>query len=231
MKVSAALGVGLFSSLLAGAAIAQTETAAPASAPPTVAAAPVKPGAHLHDGFYLRLGTGFGSYGETVRRAGQDQSTTVTGVATVGEWLVGGAVRPGLIVGGGVFTSNVLASDRTVSGATPPDEIAGGQGTFSLVGPFFDYYFNPTKGAHIEAAIGFATVTGTAVTSSSKDTVALGGGAVIGAGYEWWLSDNWSVGVLGRMAVGWVTGRDNADVRWYRSVGASPSVLFTATFN
>jgi hypothetical protein len=230
MKVVTASITLVVSSLLAAAALAQAEPVAP-TGPPTVATAPAKPGAHLHDGFYLRLATGFGSYSETVRQAGQDQSTTVTGVATVGEWLVGGTVRPGLILGGGVFTANVLASDRTVSGATPPNEISGRQGTFTLVGPFFDYYFNPAKGAHVEASVGFATATGNGVTSSDKDTVAVGGGALVGAGYEWWVSDNWSVGVLGRMAFAWVTGRDNADVRWYRSVGASPSVLFTATFN
>ena len=57
------------------------------------------------------------------------------------------------------------------------------------------------------------------------------GSAMFGVGYEWWVSDQWSVGVLGRMALAWTTGKDTADVRWYHTIGASPSILFTATFN
>jgi hypothetical protein len=229
MRFTTALSIGTLSSLITATALAETE----AGAPPTVSAEATKRGVHLHDGFYLRLAMGFGSYNETVRQAGQDQSTNVTGIANAEEWSIGGAVRPGLIFGGGVFASTLLASDRSVSGATPPAGVADGQGTFSLVGPFFDYYFDPAKGLHVEAAVGLASVRGfSAVTNKvDKDAITVGGGAMFGVGYEWWVSEQWSVGVLGRMALAWTTGKDTADVRWYHTVGASPSLLFTATYN
>jgi hypothetical protein len=229
MKLTTTLAVGIVSSVMATAAVAQTET----NATPTVSTVPAKKGVHLHDGFYLRLAMGFGGYNEMVRQAGQDQMTHVTGIANAHEWLIGGAVRPGLIFGGGVFASNLLASDRSVSGATPPAGVADGQVTFSLVGPFFDYYFDPAKGLHVEAAVGIANLRGLNVVTNTfdRDAITVGGGAVIGLGYEWWVSDQWSMGVLGRMAMAWTTGKDNNGVRWYHTVGASPSVLFTATFN
>src|SRR5688500_5253802 len=128
----------------------------------------VKPGARLHNGFYFRLGTGFGSYNENVQRSGESKSSLVTGIASAGEIAVGGAISPGFILGGGVYSSSVLASDRSTptKGATmPPPEVIEGRGDFSLIGPFIDYYFDPTKGMHFQAAVGLATVRGLNVES------------------------------------------------------------------
>ena len=71
-------------------------------------------GVHTHDGFYLRIATGFGGYSESITAEDADRSTQVTGMASVSELTFGGAVRPGLILGGGFFTSSVLSSERTV---------------------------------------------------------------------------------------------------------------------
>lgn len=186
-------------------------------------------GAGVHDGFYLRLATGFGAYNEGIRRAGQDRETRVNGIATVGELAIGGAIRPGFILGGGVWSSTVLASDRTVRGTTPPAEVLDTRGEFSLIGPFVDYYPDATQGLHFQGAIGLANVRGFG--NGDDDPVALGGGLMLGIGYEWWVSEEWSLGVLGRLAVGAATGTDNTDKRWYHTVGATPSALFTATYN
>ncbi|HEY0707694.1 MAG TPA: hypothetical protein VGG33_12905 [Polyangia bacterium] len=203
------------------------------AADPTIAAPALPPGAHLHDGFYLRLGTGFGSYGEAIRQSGADKQTTVSGIANVTELAIGGAVRPGLIFGGGVWTSTVLASARTIRGTAPPPEVIDSRGDFQLVGPFFDYYMNPSGGFHMQGAFGVANVRGMSVetTNFDKDSISVGGGLMFGVGYDWWVSKEWSIGVLGRMTVG-ITGQDDkADVRWYHAVGGTPSVLFTGTYN
>jgi hypothetical protein len=205
----------------------------PAVATPVVSAPASARGVHYHDGFYLRIATGFGAYSEGITQKGADQSTEVTGIASAGEIAVGGAIRPGLIIGGGAFNSGVLASDRTVRGATPPPEVIDSRGDFAIVGPFFDYYFEPSGGLHLQGAVGFVTLRGLSVGSGEFDrhSAAVGGGAMVGFGYEWWVSNQWSLGVLGRVMGGVATGTDSTDTRWNHVVGASPSVLFTATYN
>lgn len=190
-------------------------------------------GARYHDGFYLRLATGFGGYNETITAEDADESTTVSGMATVSELMVGGAVRPGLILGGGVWTSSVLASDRVVDGAMPPVEVWGGSGNFSLIGPFIDWYFDPGRGLHFQAAIGGATVRGWDLPEAqdNPDAVSVGGGVMLGFGYEWWVSNQWSFGVLARLAAVGAIQEDDQGMTWSHGIGATPSVLFTATLN
>lgn len=216
-----------------GSAAAVTPAHAQGPASPMIADVAQAPGVRFHDGFYLRLGTGFGSYSEGIRQSGEDKTTTVSGIANVTEIAIGGAVRPGLIFGGGVWTSSVLASARTVRGNAPPSEVIDSRGDFQLVGPFFDYYTNPAKGFHMQGAIGVANVRGMSVDSVNfdKDSISVGGGLMFGVGYDWWVSDQWSIGILGRMTAA-VTGQeDKTDVRWYHAVGGTPSVLFVGTYN
>ena len=219
--------------LVLAVSVAFTTEAAAQGSVPGVSQSAEKPGARLHNGFYLRLATGFGSYNESIRQSGADKDSTVTGIASAGEFALGGAVRPGLIFGGGVWSSSVLASDRTVRGNAPPSDVIDGRGDFSLVGPFFDYYFDPRKGLHMQGAVGIANVRGLSVDSGKfdKDSISVGGGLMFGFGYDWWVSDEWSLGVLGRLAIGFTGQEDDAGTRWYHVVGGTPSVLFTATYN
>ncbi len=191
------------------------------------------PGDYTHDGFYLRLATGFGSYSESITREDADESTSVTGMASVSELMIGGALRPGLILGGGVWTSSVLASDRIVDGMTPPDEVIAGSGNFTLIGPFVDWYFNPARGLHFQAAIGGATVRGYDLVEARNepDAVSVGGGVMLGFGYEWWVSHKWSFGVLGRLTAVGAVQEDDTEMTWTHGIATTPSVLFTATLN
>src|SRR5579859_2143172 len=115
---------------------------------------------HRHDGFYLRLSTGFGPYNEAISRSGEQAHTTVSGVATTGDFAIGGSVRPGLVFGGAGWTSSVLVADaRTDAGQIAPPS-AGQRSSYSVVGPWMDCYFNPNGGLHMPASLGFAVVRG-----------------------------------------------------------------------
>lgn len=188
---------------------------------------------HNHDGFYLRIGTGFGSYNETITMEDADDSSTVTGMASVGELSFGGAVRPGFIVGGGFWTSSVMASDLQVRGPAPPDEVMVGGGNYTVVGPFIDWYFDPRGGLHLQGAIGLATVRGWNLTEADvyPDAASIGAGVMVGFGYEWWASAQWSLGILGRLTGVIAAQETEDDVLWFHAIGSSPSVLFTATYN
>lgn len=190
-------------------------------------------GARLHDGFYLRLGTGFGGYAETITLEDATQHTQVSGMASVSELMIGGAVRPGFILGGGVWTSSVMTSERTVGGMEPPDEVLTGSGSFTLAGPFIDWYFHPRRGLHFQAAVGFATVRGYDLPEAedNPDAASLGGGAMLGFGYDWWVSDQWSCGILARVVGVGAVQEDDNHMRWTHGIGTSPSLLFTATLN
>lgn len=205
--------------------------ATPALADDTDEAA--RTGVHYHDGFYLRIGTGFGGYSEAITAEDADESTQVAGMASASELALGGAVRPGLVVGGGFWTSSVLASERTVDGMAPPDDVIGGSGNFTLVGPFVDWYFDPGRGLHLQGAVGFATVRGYDFPEAedNPDAVSAGGGLMIGFGYDWWVSEQWSFGILGRIAGVVAVQEDEAGMQWTHAIGTSPSLLFTATYN
>lgn len=223
-----------FALLLAAPALATAQNAPPAPwAPPTVRAQ--RPDVHRHDGFYLRLATGFGSHFETINQDGHDPGLTVQGSSVAGEFAVGWAVRPGVILGLGAYSSTVQNSERTYddSNPMPPAEIVGKVDDFSIFGPFCDWYFNSRRGLHLQSALGLATVHGMGLRDgrNADDNVALGPGFMIGVGYDWWIAEQWSLGILGRVSVAVATGEDDSGVRWEHAIGTAPSLLFTATFN
>jgi hypothetical protein len=53
----------------------------------------------------------------------------------------------------------------------------------------------------------------------------------LGAGWDFWVDEDWSVGVLARTTVAVLTGRDEADVRWLHVSITSPSLLVTLTYH
>lgn len=190
-------------------------------------------GARVHDGFYLRLGTGFGGYHESVTAEDADESTVVTGISSALEIAVGWSLRPGFVLGAGVFSSHALASDQSVRGPMPPPEVISGGSEVSLLGPFMDYYFDPARGLHFQVAAGVALAHGFGMQTTNMDeaNAAVGGGAVVGFGHDWWVSEEWSFGILARLEIIAAVGDDDAGTRWTHNFGALPSLLFTATFN
>jgi hypothetical protein len=219
-------------SLLLAAPVLAQEPAPPPPPPPAPGPAP---GVHLHDGFYLRIGTGFGSHFESINRENYDPGVTMTGMASVGELAVGWAVAPGVILGAGTYSSTVIASERSfdTTQPMPPASLMDEATDFNVFGPFVDWYFRPDGGLHAQLSIGLATVRGVGITDAryDDDEVTLGAGVMLGFGYDWWVSDDWSFGILGRVAAAAAVTEDDSGVRWEHGVGASPSLLFTATFN
>jgi hypothetical protein len=89
---------------------------------------------------------------------------------------------------------------------------------------FADIYPDPTDGLHIQPFLGFggleASVNGNAGGSDPTGLV-----LALGAGYDWWVGDEWSIGVMGRVAYAPLSIND---------VGVSvlaPAVLATFTYH
>jgi hypothetical protein len=172
-----------------------------------VAAEPVTK--KTHDGFFLRVGLGGGYF--SARSSDVTEGGTMapdrsfvpstfhyaySGISVVEEFSVGGTPVPGLVLGAGIFGTNVFVTKRDVMRAAglafPPDKDNAGITSISLVCPFVDHYINPSAGFHF--------LGGPCVAISSFPGSGWGGGVGMnaGIGYEAWIGDQWSLGALAR---------------------------------
>jgi hypothetical protein len=193
---------------------------------PTVAGPQTK---RVHDGFFARVALGVGyltaglphgdrMYGPTA--AGVKRDVALSGVAQLTEVSFGGKPAPGLVVGGGLFDANVFKTRKVIGDGYDVDESAGVSAT-ALACPFVDYYPSPSRGLHFLGA--------PCVAVGVSEAVPLGAGwGLAGAvGYEAWIGDEWSLGVLGRAqwALLWASGEQDS-----RTV-FTPAVLLAATYH
>ena len=68
----------------------------------------------------------------------------------------------------------------------------------SRLGPFVDFYPDPKGGLHL---LGAVTLTAFSLTDTDTDETlanARGPGFAAGVGYEWWIGEQWSAGVMAR---------------------------------
>jgi hypothetical protein len=163
-------------------------------------------GVHMHDGFYLRFGLGAGFLaGSTVSQPGSGADVNITGGGIPLELSFGGTLPYGLVLGGGIYGMSVPSPSYSANGAP----FTGGAAVVSSIGPFLDWYIDPTKGLHAQASIGYAAVNaargnpmnvrGMTVTFPANDEKGNGFSLLLGGGYEWWVADQLSLGLLARV--------------------------------
>jgi hypothetical protein len=202
---------------------------------------PPDQGAHVHDGFYLRIAAGFGVYDERLTSddlpTGGKVEARNRGIASLSDFAIGGTVAPGWVVGGGIYSVDLVASTYRTSGSSItalPSELDPGLRVMSLFGPFVDWYPNVRGGFHAQAALGLSTLTphlfGHPATDRSE-YLAVGGGLLIGTGYEWWVADEWSIGVLGQLGIRVMHGEDEDGIGYTHFVTTSPTLAITITYH
>jgi hypothetical protein len=219
----------------------QGVSAAKKDAPPP---AEKDPTAHAHDGFYFRVGLGFGGFTDNMTARdkatnGEFDSGTITGMASASELMFGGTLSPNWILGGGIWTSTTFVSDyvNTNNNGIPTD--LRKPDNFTLVGPFVDWYFSerldlgPPGGFHAQAGLGFAVLNGFKPEQVRHDDrrVAIGAGLMLGFGYEWWVGEQWGLGALLRLTAAGLLEEDDRDDVWVHGAATFPAFLFTATYN
>lgn len=202
-------------------------------------------GAYTHDGFYLRFGLGFAGFADALQSKAENADDEhaegqINGVATVSELMIGGSLSPRWIIGGGLWTSTVLASDyRHTEGDAISQELQL-PNNFTLIGPFADWYLSARtdvrqSGAfHLQMAAAFAVLNGLRPDEARYDddrNVAVGGGVMVGFGYEWWIHEQWGMGALVRLTAAGLVEEDDQNATWYHGVAAFPAFMLTATFN
>lgn len=230
MRAQSALGRALVATLTSAGAAAGAEGRAPtpttASAGPEGRCPDTDPGDRRHDGFFARSETGLSLLWADVSGA-----ASRTGIRAIGQSATlsfGGTPARGLVLGGSLWTARLdpvfVESGRTV---TPDDDSV--KLTMLRVGPFVDYYPDPTAGFHAQGAAQLAVQIESDVKGNPIEPTALGAAASMGAGYEWFLSGEFSLGFVARAALGRVVRAPNGGEE--RMLWVIPELALTATYH
>jgi len=171
--------------VLAGAAGAQGP--APTAAPAAALATP--PGYHKHDGFYLQLGLGGGALSSKASAGGLDLE--LSGGGAVFNVALGVAVSQDFLIGGRVFSASVASPTVKLNGT----DLGNAEGNYGLVGYGLDltYYFSPSN-FYVSGSPAMTRLTSDdgSGNSSASDW---GFGFRLAVGKEWWVSENWGLGL------------------------------------
>lgn len=169
---------------------------------PEVGCPDVDPGERLHDGFFARSDAGLAFFREIVSDSGAfPRRSSIRGLGQSAVISVGGTPARGLVVGGTAWTARIdpvfVEGGRTV---TPDDDSV--KITLLRLGPFLDWYPDPAHGFHTQIAATFAAQVESDVKGNAIKPAALGAALSLGTGYEWFVSSEVSLGLLGRIAFG-----------------------------
>lgn len=171
---------------------------------------------HSHDGFYLGITGGLGYYHVS---GSNDASISGATIPNIG-LMLGTTVTKNLVIGGGAFMD--YSSGAEVSQGGQSVDFPGAQMVIAL-GAFADYYMDPSKGGlHFQGFLGWGGLEETEGTGGSDPT---GLTVAAGAGYDLFISDEWSVGGMARIAYGAysLSGQDATTI--------APALLGTLTWH
>lgn len=174
--------------------------------------------AYVHDGFFLRLAPGFGWNSTSSDTGGNTEK--LSGTSGLFNFAIGGAVAQDLILQldvSGVSTSNPKVTGQT---ANVTDS------TTSLVGIGMTSYF--PSNYYITGAVGMAQ--SSKKVNGAKHETDNGYGANVMLGKEWWVSDDWGIGIAGQFLYTVCPEKTSSgtkpDVK-----SMSYGILFSATYN
>jgi hypothetical protein len=150
---------------------------------------------HNHDGFYLRLSLGFGNLGTTMN-APSSGAVKASGSTLALDAAVGYAVKPGIVLGGNLMLESLPSADVELgrSGYQGTSDVSAG-----LLGAFFDGYPNSRGGFHLGGTFGLASATVQRPKEAAGFERAGGFGLAGWVGYDVWVAEQWSAGILLRL--------------------------------
>ena len=189
---------------------------------------------HTHDGFFLNLALGFG-YGNF-----EDNYTSVyngknrlesSGTSTEFDFKIGGSVVHNVALhfsalGVGFFNDIDMYKEGQFNKSVSPESF-----NLSLVGGGVTAYIPAVDGLFVSASIGatqYSRSLSNGLFTYEAASVA-GFGFAIQAGKEWWVSDNWGLG----LSVSYIHGNseDSNNLQKEDMHSNSFNVMFSATFN
>lgn len=178
--------------------------------------------AHTHDGFFLRLAPGIGSTVSTENVIGD--KLEVSGMSGLFNLAIGGTVAENLIVHVDLTGASVTDPKVKVNGMDQPAYDT--TSSTSLLGVGLTYYF--PSNFYITGSIGIAE--SVLKTNGIEYSTDKGFGTNIMIGKEWWVSDDWGLGVAGQFLY---TKCPDKPIAGYTPDVETTSfgLLFSATYN
>jgi len=167
-----------------------------------------------HDGFYLSIEAGLGYLSASAESAFGDESISSSTFSSA--LLLGGTVGP-VAIGGGFTYDYGFSPSYEVNG----QEVEAEDVTMSLIGigAFADYYVDPTGGLHFLGFLGWGGLE-RSYQGDSGGSDPTGMLVTLGGGYDWWMSDEWSIGPLARFTYAPLSYNDIDVPAWNFSVVA-----------
>ncbi len=177
--------------------------------------------AHKHDGFFLRLAPGLGTFSASESYRGD--KLEISGTSGLFNFAIGGAVTEKIILH--FDASGVGSSDPTVK-LNGRSATAYGDFSTSLTAVGLTTYFS--SNIYLTGAIGIAKTKfkSNGITYETDN----GYGINFMVGKEWWVSDDWGLGVAGQLL--YTSCPDPVGNGSKTDLNTSSlGVLFSATFN
>jgi hypothetical protein len=158
------------------------------------------------DGLYLSIGAG--ASGLSMSRSGHvsagGSAPTYVGDSSIAggggsfELTLGGTLRPGLVLAGTLVDQTVGSpSLHSDAGDVPLD----GQLHYGLLGATLAWFPEPNGGFHLGGTLALARAWAHSPPPHFAEYLGGAGGAIaFDAGYLWWVSDQWSLGLNARLS-------------------------------
>ena len=180
--------------------------------------------AHRHDGLFLRLSTGIGVTASTEEVEGREiVFGGVSGNTIIG---IGYAIAENLILNLNIFGSTVQDPIVIVDGKEVGE--ADAEVTISNLGIGSTHYFMPMN---VYFSSSFALAKGTVESEGEELVTDNGIGIYLAIGKEWWVSDNWGLGVAAQLSSTVLPDKNLNTGEELDLTTHSVGILFSATFN
>jgi len=180
-------------------------------------------GARKHDGFFLRMMAGAG-YAD-LRSENAGTNVEMTGTAMLGTIEIGGSVSDHVVVFG---TASAIALQKPrfkQGGAQLVDDER--ETTVVSIGGGAGYYFD--NNVFISGALLLPRILLRDAVFDTREITDAGLGFYVAGGKEWWVSDNWGLGIAGQFHFSRLRERGNLATEPWNVLGFG--VAFSATYN
>lgn len=177
--------------------------------------------AHAHDGFFLQMDLGLGGMSTSAEQGGTE--VKVSGGAGQFSIGLGGALTPNFILAGQIW--GVSNPDSTVKVNGTKLDTADTTTSLSGIGVQLVYYFMPVN-LYLSVTPSITQLSfDDGTTTEDSET---GFGMKFAVGKEWWVSDNWALGLNGQFAFSTNDSKYAGEPSWGTGwLG----VAFSATYN
>ncbi len=177
---------------------------------------------HKHDGLFLRLAPGVGGM-YTTEKAGANKYED-RGSSGLFNFAIGGAVVENFIIHLDISVASMSEPRSKINGQSVANTLDGI--STSVLGIGVTYYF--PSNIYLTGAIGTASTEFRANGNSYRTDDGYGFNLMLGK--EWWVSENWGLGVAGQWL--YTNSPDKPDAGTTSDVKTSSiGVLFSATYN